>query len=346
MRKLNYVGPWVATLAAILTALVALLSLSGPASTQEACPPSYATDHIVVGMAPGASVESLEGMKSLNGEGGDRNYSANAWAVDLPAGRGVADAIALYSVAPGVEYAQTDEVATLDEACTGGGPDLAFRSADGPDPVAVGEDLTYAVAVVNTGHAAAAKTHFFTAVPDDARFVSSGFVNGGTKGDCPPEPSGAIRCDLGRLGGGVSAVFEFVVRPTRPGNLSTIVHPTPVNGDIALEWTINTTVKVPDHCTIADTDPGVMLTGTPGRDVICGFDGEDVVSAGGGDDIVYGGVGDDTIFGGAGSDRLGGGEGNDALRSRDGMRRDVDRVRGGAGEDNILADSWDRVRAD
>lgn len=346
MRRLPFVSLWAAVPAAMLAALISLLSLAGSASTQETCPPSHATGNIIVGMAPGASAESLERMKELNGEGGEKNFFQNAWVVDVPAGRGVANAIALYSISPGVEYAETNEIATLDEPCTGGEPDLVLGIASGPDQIAVGEDLTYAVVVVNSGYAPAAKTAFTTGVPEDSRLVSSGFVNGEARGDCPREANGVMRCDLGRLGGGGAAVLEFVVRPTRPGNLSMIVQQAATGGEVVLEDSINTTVNVPDYCTVADTESGALLSGTPGRDVICGFDGEDVISAGGGDDVVYGGVGNDTIFGGAGSDRLAGGEGDDTLRARDGMRRDVDHLRGGIGEDVILADSWDRVRRD
>ena len=346
MGTRHSVGSWAATLSAMMFALMALLLWTGPASTQETCPPPHATDNIIVEMSPGSSAESLERMKALNGEGGEENFFQNAWVVDLPVGRGLAGAIASYSVSPGVEYAQTNEVATLDELCVGAEPDPAMDFADGPDPIAVGEELTYAIAVVNGGNAPAAETAFTTAVPEDSRLVSSGFVNGGTEGDCPPETRGVMRCDLGRLSAGGSAVLEFVVRPTRPGNLSTIVEPVTIGDGYSFERTINTTVTVPDHCTISDTGFDSTLLGTRGSDVICGFDGEDVISAVGGDDVVYGGVGNDTISGGAGNDRLGGGEGDDTLRARDGMRVYVDRLHGGPGKDETFADPWDRVGKD
>ncbi|CAA9435555.1 MAG: hypothetical protein AVDCRST_MAG03-3574 [uncultured Rubrobacteraceae bacterium] len=346
MRRRPFGGLWAALPAAMLATVIALLSLSSPASTQETCPPPHATGNIIVGMDPGASAESLERMKRLNSEGGEENLFQNAWVVEVLAGSDVAGAIALYSVLPGVAYAEPNQIATPDELCVGVGPELSVDFADGPDPVAVGEKLTYAIAVVNSGHAPAPRTAFTTGVPEDSRLVSSGFVNGETEGDCPLETNGIMRCDLGPLASGGSAVLEFVVRPTRPGNLSTIVEPATTGDEVVFERTINTTVTVPEHCTVADTGFHSVLLGTPGRDVICGFDGEDVISAGGGDDVVYGGVGGDTILAGPGSDRLLGGEGDDTLRARDGTRRDVDHLRGGPGTENIAADPWDRVRRD
>ncbi|MDQ3376228.1 MAG: hypothetical protein M3533_04920, partial [Actinomycetota bacterium] len=77
MRRLPFVSLWAAVPAAMLAALISLLSLAGSASTQETCPPSHATGNIIVGMASGASgasAESLERMKDLNGEGGEKNF--------------------------------------------------------------------------------------------------------------------------------------------------------------------------------------------------------------------------------------------------------------------------------
>jgi Ca2+-binding RTX toxin-like protein len=184
----------------------------------------------------------------------------------------------------------------------------------------------------------------WTFVPDGARVVSARFSAGQGTGECPVAASGSITCRFGDLDVGEVAVTTVVVRPLRPGLLSVTSEQEADNAGAVFEHTKNKLVGVPDYCTISDTGPGAPLSGTPGPDVICGFDGEDVISAGGGDDLVYGGPGNDSLLGGTGNDRLGGGEGDDTLRARDGARREVDRLRGGAGRDLLVADAWDRVR--
>ncbi|MCW2832713.1 MAG: hypothetical protein JWN68_666 [Nocardioides sp.] len=123
--------------------------------------------------------------------------------------------------------------------------------------------------------------------------------------------------------------------------------------------------------------PGVITTGTPGKDVIvgtsaadtinslggndviCGVGGNDVINAGDGDDMVDGGDGDDNVrggrdsdevFGDAGDDVIRGGHGSDEVTAGDGDDtvsggRDADKVTGDAGNDSIRGgDGNDRVR--
>jgi hypothetical protein len=95
-----------------------------------------------------------------------------------------------------------------------------------------------------------------------------------------------------------------------------------------------------------------VLTGTPGDDLIVGGDGDDVLNGGGGDDIIVGGAGNDTILGGPGddcilgedgADLLLGGDGNDTLfglAGDDAMSGGPgdDLLDGGAGSDSLRGD--------
>ncbi|MCL6285092.1 endonuclease/exonuclease/phosphatase family protein [Ruegeria sp. 2012CJ41-6] len=94
-------------------------------------------------------------------------------------------------------------------------------------------------------------------------------------------------------------------------------------------------------------DPGELLLGSKGRDVIegtgrsdvilgfkgrdqlFGQDGNDVIFGGRGRDLIEGGDGDDTLSGGRGRDTILGGEGDDFIFA--GPGRDV--IEGGAGDD-------------
>ena len=91
------------------------------------------------------------------------------------------------------------------------------------------------------------------------------------------------------------------------------------------------------------------LTGSTGNDVLYGDSGADKLNAGAGNDIVYGGTDDDSLLGGSGIDFLHGGRGLDFLSGGDGADRlrsrdtEVDRVSGGNGRDDAIADRDDRV---
>lgn len=116
---------------------------------------------------------------------------------------------------------------------------------------------------------------------------------------------------------------------------------------------------MPSTCPAGETSDGEIavaapeggqLTGTSGRDFLCGGAGVDVIDGGAGNDglaglagadRVLGGAGNDTLRGDAGSDSLRGGAGNDVLNARDGMRDVVD---GGAGKDVAAVDALDVVR--
>ncbi|MGH2685588.1 MAG: calcium-binding protein [Actinomycetota bacterium] len=80
------------------------------------------------------------------------------------------------------------------------------------------------------------------------------------------------------------------------------------------------------------------LTGTGGRDVICGLDGNDTLNGLRGKDILIGGDGDDTLNGGNGKDQLFGDAGNDTLNGGNGKDKlfgeaGVDDLAGGNGKD-------------
>jgi len=102
----------------------------------------------------------------------------------------------------------------------------------------------------------------------------------------------------------------------------------------------STAVASSPACSIRGTDRGETLTGTAGRDVICGRGGNDKLRGLGGDDVLVGGDGHDALDGGAGNDDLqgekghdlaDGGAGNDSVAGGDGH----DLLGGGAGNDTL-----------
>jgi Ca2+-binding RTX toxin-like protein len=143
--------------------------------------------------------------------------------------------------------------------------------------------------------------------------------------------------------------------------------------DIVILKNVDVTKLVPENTGGWPTDgstTGLLIEGTPGRDVLTGIgvndtihggdgadhidgqDGNDILAGGAGDDTVFGGNGDDMLDGGAGNDLLSdehttgndtlvGGDGDDTLRTTGGN----DLLQGGAGNDTLsVVANWDYTR--
>lgn len=104
-----------------------------------------------------------------------------------------------------------------------------------------------------------------------------------------------------------------------------------------------------------------QLRGGDGSDVLTGDGGPNMLQGGGGDDLLQGGDGDDSLVGGTGADTFAGGAGSDLADYRtanvnltlsigngandgaagegDEIQADVERLRGGAGDDVLMGDS-------
>ena len=107
---------------------------------------------------------------------------------------------------------------------TVGGADLEVSKHDDPDPVLVGETLTYTVVVTNHGPATT------TAVLTDTLPASVTFVSATTTAGSCGESDGTVTCMLGILGSGASATSTIQVIPTATG---TITNSVSVTGDVA-----------------------------------------------------------------------------------------------------------------
>jgi uncharacterized repeat protein (TIGR01451 family) len=92
--------------------------------------------------------------------------------------------------------------------------DLALRKDDSPDPVAVGQNLTYTVSVENRGPNAAKKVIMVDTLPAWSSFVSAT----PSQGLCGRRGRDVI-CDLNLLLTGASATVDIVVKPTQAGTI-------------------------------------------------------------------------------------------------------------------------------
>lgn len=231
--------------------------------------------------------------------------------------------------------------------------DLRVTKSDSPDPILVGNVLTYTIQVRNLGPDPATNVTVSDTLPAGVNFVSAstGCTEQGRK----------ITCAIGALaasGGGSQETVEIRVRPTSAGTIrntarvqSREMDPQRANNDDTASTLVNARPGPPPpppgpatcrgiRATLVGTPGPDRLLGTPrrdvvfargGNDVIYAFGGRDLVCAGRGDDFVNAGGGDDVVFGGLGRDRLLGRAGADDLRGNKG----ADFLRGGSGPDRL-----------
>jgi uncharacterized repeat protein (TIGR01451 family) len=241
---------------------------------------------------------------------------------------------------------------------------LKITKTDSPDPVRVGQSLTYTIGVEDQGPSPATGVTVTDNLPKGVDLVSAS----GPSGACAVQ-GGRITCPVGSLKpiginyGGAPASVTIVVVPRSSG---TITNTATVKGDqkdpVAAnnKATVTTRVLAAPTCrgvpaTISGTGGDDELIGTPGpdviaalggndrivseagRDLICAGSGRDYVGAGTAADKVFGGAGHDRLLGRGGPDLLKGSAGNDVLKGGQGS----DRLRGGHGVDLCLGGPGD-----
>ncbi|MGI9119568.1 MAG: right-handed parallel beta-helix repeat-containing protein [Acidimicrobiales bacterium] len=95
-------------------------------------------------------------------------------------------------------------------------PDLlSVTKTDAPDPVTVGQELTYTITVDSNGTGAATGAKVIDTLPAEVTFVSAS----ATQGSCG-QAGGTVTCQLGDLAPDASAVVTVVVAPTTPTTIT------------------------------------------------------------------------------------------------------------------------------
>lgn len=121
------------------------------------------------------------------------------------------------------------------------GADLSLTIADSPDPITIGNSLTYAIDVANDGPQAATDVTLTNALPGSVAFGSAT----PSTGSCN-ETSGTVTCDLGALAVGNGATITIVATPNVAGVISNMASvsanepdPDTTNNTAAASTTVN-----------------------------------------------------------------------------------------------------------
>jgi uncharacterized repeat protein (TIGR01451 family) len=249
--------------------------------------------------------------------------------------------------------------ATAGSAAPGQTANLKITKHDSPDPVRVGANLTYTIAVENLGPGTASGVTVTDNLPKGVDLVSAS----GPSGPCSSQ-GGKVTCAIGSLApvgvnyGGTQVTVTIVVVPREAGSIRNTAT---VKGDQKdpvgsnNKATATTRVLGPATCrgevaTVTGTPGNDVLVGTTGPDVIVGLAGSDrivgragadLVCAGSDNDYIGAGTAADRVFAGPGRDRLLGRGGPDLLKGSGGGDvikggRGSDRIRGGRGFDRCF----------
>ncbi|MGI8461843.1 MAG: hypothetical protein ACR2OC_09465 [Solirubrobacterales bacterium] len=231
------------------------------------------------------------------------------------------------------------------------GADLSVDTTDSADPVTVGTEFVYSVAVANSGPDAALGVAVTDTLASEVDFVSASVATY-AEGNCAPQGPKKVECALGSLPSGGTALISIRVRAQREGtatNMAEVSSSSPNDPNKQNDKDSESTlIQAPttgatcagQNVTLIGTSGADTLTGSPKRDVIAGLGGDDEITGLDGRDIVCGGLGNDIIAAGTDADRVKGGGGNDRIRGAKG--NDVlsgnggdDRLGGGAGNDTL-----------
>jgi uncharacterized repeat protein (TIGR01451 family) len=237
--------------------------------------------------------------------------------------------------------------------------DLSLTKTDSPDPVTVGAQLTYTIAVANAGPDAATNVMVSDDLTNRVDFVSATASSGSCQGPPGKGHGGKLTCNLGTVSNGGTATVMMIVTPNKAGTISNtasvssdVTDPQPSNDSDTETTTVHkappgptclgkaaTLVGTLGNDTLTGTDKPDVIVALAGNDQVLGLGGKDLICAGGGADVVDAGPRPDRVSGGSGPDRLLGRGGGDELRGKAGR----DRLRGNAGND-LLAGGRGRDR--
>ena len=118
---------------------------------------------------------------------------------------------------------------------------LSVTKSDTPDPVTLGNNLTYTITVTNNGNATATDVDLMDFLPNGVEVVSET----GSQGNYIGTAGGVVNADLGNINAGAFATVTIIVRVNVTGTLTNIVNVT-ADGIQSVTAMATTTAIAPD----------------------------------------------------------------------------------------------------
>jgi uncharacterized repeat protein (TIGR01451 family) len=135
--------------------------------------------------------------------------------------------------------------------------DLSITKTDSPDPVTVGNDITYTITVTNNGPDAATDVIVTETLPSGVIFVSSSPSQGACAG------TSTVACNLGTINNGLSAAIDIVVTATVTGQLTNIASASSSLPEPDVTDNSATTSTVVDPAPGTEADLALNMTDSP-----------------------------------------------------------------------------------
>jgi len=262
------------------------------------------------------------------------------------------------------EFDETNNTATATTTVIA--PDLTITKTDTPDPVSVGQTLSYVIRASNSGNANATGVVVQDTLPTgltNITFVPANGFTGSSSGSVVTFSGGTLATGAsadfvitGTLGSGSNSIVNNVV--IDPNN--TVLESNEANNNAQATTTVITGSPSPSPSSSPNPSPSpnpnqspsptpivnqfpsfsnTFITGTDASELFNLTDVGDAIAAGGGDDTVFGFNGNDLEFGNSGNDQLNGNQGNDTLYGG----QDNDIVSGGKDSDFVYGDRGDDI---
>jgi uncharacterized repeat protein (TIGR01451 family) len=136
------------------------------------------------------------------------------------------------------------------------GSDMAISMTAQPDPVIVGDNLTYFISVTNNGPSTTTNVTVSQILPNSVLFVSATPSQGGFS-----QSTGVLTCNLGKMAPKAVATITVVVTPTAAGVISssaTVAASDQIDPDLS-----NNTALTNTHVNPPSADLAVGLTAAP-----------------------------------------------------------------------------------